>query len=216
MQRSTNAAPILFERYAHDPGGEPQCDGDHCRSRGRVLSAIGRSKTFLTDIACQLPPRAVEMPRALSASATARNVVAPAFWASLMIGRMFAACWSAPALIDATALSRASESLGLPRVTPRAFAAVGHFNPLILRPDWLRKKDLIVGSDSEELHIEVMHAELVLLGFPWGQLHCDTNQFIVATYQEPLASNRPISNGSLPRLTYGFENLGNPDFKCEP
>jgi hypothetical protein len=38
-----------------------------------------------------------------------------------MIGRMFAACWSALALIEATALSRALESLGLPRVTPARF-----------------------------------------------------------------------------------------------
>jgi hypothetical protein len=75
-----------------------------------------------------------------------------------------------------------------PQVSQATIVAVGHFNPLILRPDWLRKKDLIVGSDSEELHIEVMHAELVLLGFPWGRLHCDPNQFIVATYQEPLVT----------------------------
>jgi hypothetical protein len=32
-----------------------------------------------------------------------------------MIGKMFAACWSALALMDATALSRAAERLGLPR-----------------------------------------------------------------------------------------------------
>jgi hypothetical protein len=42
------------------------------------------------------------MPRALSASAKARNVVAPAFCASLMMGRTFAACWSALALMAVT------------------------------------------------------------------------------------------------------------------
>jgi hypothetical protein len=34
------------------------------------------------------------------------------------IGGMFAACWSALALIEATALSRALESLGLPKDHP--------------------------------------------------------------------------------------------------
>lgn len=55
-----------------------------------------------------------------------------------------------------------------PQVSSSAIAAVGHFNPLILRPDWLLKKGLIVGSDSEQLRVEVVHAELVLLQFPWG------------------------------------------------
>jgi hypothetical protein len=75
-----------------------------------------------------------------------------------------------------------------PQVSQVTIVAVGHFNPLILRPDWLRNKDLIIGSDSEQLHIEVMHAELVLLAFPWGRLHCDHNQFVVSTLQEPLVT----------------------------
>jgi hypothetical protein len=45
-----------------------------------------------------------------------------------------------------------------------------------------------VGSDSDQLQIEVMHAELVILGFPWGRLHCDHNQFVVSTFQEPLVT----------------------------
>ena len=46
---------------------------------------------FLTDVACQAPPRAVAIPRAFKAAATARNVFAPALCASLMTGRTFAA-----------------------------------------------------------------------------------------------------------------------------
>jgi hypothetical protein len=42
-------------------------------------------------MACQAPPRAVAIPRALKAAATARNVFAPALCASLMTGRTFAA-----------------------------------------------------------------------------------------------------------------------------
>ena len=76
----------------------------------------------ITDMACQLPPRAVEMPRASRASATARNVIAPAFWASLIMGNGQDVCG---VLICAgpdrghRALSRLGE-LGLPGVTTRA------------------------------------------------------------------------------------------------
>jgi hypothetical protein len=75
-----------------------------------------------------------------------------------------------------------------PQVSQVTIVAVGHFNPLILRPDWLRKKELMVGSDSEQLHIEVMHPELVLLRFPWGRLHCDHDQFVVSTSQDPVVT----------------------------
>jgi hypothetical protein len=70
-----------FEGEANEPDGkEGYNEGHHERSPAyEALRAMGRSKTFLTDMACQAPPRAVEMPRALRASARARNEVAPAF-----------------------------------------------------------------------------------------------------------------------------------------
>jgi hypothetical protein len=71
------------------------------------------------------------------------------------------------------------------QISQATLVALGHFNPLIFRPDWLREKELIVGTDSEELQIDVIHAELVMLRFPWGRLQCDHNQFLIATDQEP-------------------------------
>jgi hypothetical protein len=56
-----------------------------------IFSTYARSRMLLTDLACHRPPRAVAMPRAFSASAICRNVVAPAFWASRMMGRTLAA-----------------------------------------------------------------------------------------------------------------------------
>jgi hypothetical protein len=44
----------------------------------RVCSYV-RSRMFATDLAYHYPPRAVEMPRALSASAISLRVRAPAF-----------------------------------------------------------------------------------------------------------------------------------------
>ena len=46
---------------------------------------------FATDFACHCPPRAVATPRAFSAAAMSLRDVAPAFWASRMMGRTFAA-----------------------------------------------------------------------------------------------------------------------------
>jgi hypothetical protein len=55
-----------------------------------------------------------------------------------------------------------------PQVSSAAIVALGHFNPLILRPDWLKSKEIVVGSDYEALQVDFMHAEIVSLQFPWG------------------------------------------------
>jgi hypothetical protein len=112
-------------------GSSKKGPGDRKGTR-RIFSAYApcplpvsqaRSRTFATDFACHCPPRAVATPRAFRADAISLSVLAPAFCASRMIGRTFAANLSASAVTACTALLRATESLGLPRVTPRAFAA---------------------------------------------------------------------------------------------
>jgi hypothetical protein len=65
---------------------------------------------FATDWAYHCPPRAVAIPRALSASAISLKVRAPAFCASRMIGSTLATYLSASAF---TALLRAMWSRGL-------------------------------------------------------------------------------------------------------
>ena len=57
-----------------------------------------RSRTFATDLAYHCPPRAVATPRAFKADAISLRVVAPAFWASRMIGSTLAANLSASAV----------------------------------------------------------------------------------------------------------------------
>jgi TolB-like protein/class 3 adenylate cyclase len=66
---------------------------------------------------------AIDYLRALSAAAISLSVFAPAFCASLMIGSTLAANLSASADTASKAFLRATWSLGLPRVTPRALAA---------------------------------------------------------------------------------------------
>jgi hypothetical protein len=86
-------------------------------------SPQARSRMFATDFAYHCPPRAVATPRAFKADAISLRVAAPAFCASRMIGSTLAANLSASVVTASSALLRATESLGLPRVTPRAFAA---------------------------------------------------------------------------------------------
>lgn len=80
---------------------------------------------FATDRAYHWPPRAVAMPRAFGASAISRSVRAPAFCASRMIGSTLVAYPSASYFTASTALLLATLSLGLPRVTPRAWPLKG-------------------------------------------------------------------------------------------
>jgi hypothetical protein len=75
-----------------------------------------------------------------------------------------------------------------PQVSSAAIVALGHFNPLILRPDWLKSKEIVVGSDYEALQVDFMHAEIVSLQLPWGRMQCDRNQFMITTVQEPVVA----------------------------
>ena len=46
--------------------------------------------------------------------------------------------------------------------------ALGHFNPLIFRPEWPKDKEILIGNDYVNLAIDVVHAELVSFKVPWG------------------------------------------------
>jgi hypothetical protein len=60
-----------------------------------------RISKFRTVLECHAPPRAVRMPRALSAPARSRSVVSPDACMSRTIGSTLAANWSAPARLAA-------------------------------------------------------------------------------------------------------------------
>jgi hypothetical protein len=73
-----------------------------------------------------------------------------------------------------------------PQVSAASIVALGHFNPLIFRADWLRDKEILVGSDSENLKTSIVHPELVSYELPWGNFQTDRNQFTITTLREPL------------------------------
>ena len=88
------------------------------------------------------------IPRALSAVVYSLSVVAPAFWASLMIGRTLAANRSASAETASRAILRAIWSLGFPRVTPRAFAAARACRVRV------NQRALLLGESGKEVEDE--------------------------------------------------------------
>lgn len=72
-----------------------------------------------------------------------------------------------------------------PQISGSSIVALGHFNPLIFRPEWLRDKEIAVGSDFEGIKIDIVHSEVVILRLPWGLMQVDRDRFTIAATQEP-------------------------------
>jgi hypothetical protein len=73
-----------------------------------------------------------------------------------------------------------------PQVSVASIVALGHFNPLIFGPDWLKDKQIIVGNDFEKLKISIVHPDIVSYEIPWGSFQADRNNFTITTAREPL------------------------------
>jgi hypothetical protein len=73
-----------------------------------------------------------------------------------------------------------------PQISGASIVAFGNFNPLILRPDWLNRKEIVVGADYESILIEVIHPEIVAFRVSWGEMRVDRERFQIAAVQEPL------------------------------
>jgi hypothetical protein len=73
-----------------------------------------------------------------------------------------------------------------PQVSAAAIVALGHFNPLIFAPDWLKDKEIVVGNDFGKLKILIVHPDIVSYEMPWGTFQADRNNFSITTTREPL------------------------------
>jgi hypothetical protein len=73
-----------------------------------------------------------------------------------------------------------------PRISAGSIVALGHFNPLIFRPDWFRDQGIIIGSDYESVIIDVIHQDIVMFKVPWGKVQVDRERFSLISIQEPL------------------------------
>jgi hypothetical protein len=73
-----------------------------------------------------------------------------------------------------------------PQISSASIVALGHFNPLIFRSDWLKEKEIIVGNDFDNLKTTIVHPEIVSYQLPWGSFQTDRNMLFIITIREPL------------------------------
>ena len=80
-----------------------------------------------------------------------------------------------------------------PQVSAASIVALGHFNPLIFRPDWLKDKEILIGNDFENLKILIVHPDIVSYELPWGNFQADRENFTITATREPLMGiNRDV------------------------
>jgi hypothetical protein len=73
----------------------------------------------------------------------------------------------------------------LPQVSAFSIVALGNSNPVIFRPEWLRDKEILVGSDFDGVAVEIIVPEAASLRLPWGQLVVERGKFSIVAFQEP-------------------------------
>lgn len=86
------------------------------------------------------------------------------------------------------------------QISGMSIVLVGHFNPMIFRPEWLQEKELLVGSDFEGTSVEIVHPEVVSLKLGWGQLIVDRDRFQAIINQEPSIRVHDLVLGCFQRL----------------
>ena len=95
--------------------GSVQRSGNRLRVNVQLVDAENANhlwaRMLATDCAYHRPPRAVGIPRAFSTAAICRSVLAPAFWASRMMGSMFAAYLSASVELWVTCILKFAASV---------------------------------------------------------------------------------------------------------
>jgi len=63
---------------------------------------------------------------------------------------------------------------------------LGHFNPLIFRPEWFNKKGIIADVDMDAVEIGVIHPDLVTFSLnPWLDISVEKFKFLAQVRQEP-------------------------------
>lgn len=73
-----------------------------------------------------------------------------------------------------------------PEVSGTSVVMLGHFNPLIFRPEWFAKKEIITQADADAAEIGVVHPEIVAFGIkPWIKLSVEQQKFSAGVVQDP-------------------------------
>jgi hypothetical protein len=87
-----------------------------------------------------------------------------------------------------------------PQINGASIALLGHFNPIIFRPDWFRDKSILVGSDFDEVNIDIINPEIVQFRLSWLQITVTRDRFFVMVVQEPVIRIQDFFVSSFQRL----------------
>lgn len=63
---------------------------------------------------------------------------------------------------------------------------LGHFNPLIFRPEWFVSHGIISQGEGDEAKIGIIHPEIVMFDLPWLNFSVERERFRAVVNQEPI------------------------------
>jgi hypothetical protein len=66
-----------------------------------------------------------------------------------------------------------------------AFVMLGDFNPALIQPFWLAKKDLIRESEAQKTKVDLIHNELVRFDLGWAKVEVKPDRFEISTSSFP-------------------------------
>lgn len=66
-----------------------------------------------------------------------------------------------------------------------AIVLVGAFNPVIFRPDWFLKYDLLTELETDSTEVEVIHSEISIFSAPWFKLVVEPKRLTAIVTEEP-------------------------------
>ena len=66
-----------------------------------------------------------------------------------------------------------------------AIVILGDFNPAIIQPFWLAKKELIRESEATQAKVNLIHNELVMFDLGWAKFEVKPDRFEISTPSEP-------------------------------
>lgn len=72
-----------------------------------------------------------------------------------------------------------------PSDSKTSIVLAGSFNPLIFKPSWFAKNEIIGEEESENAEIEIIHSELVKFQLTWLSVVVEKSRFVAEVRQPP-------------------------------
>lgn len=72
-----------------------------------------------------------------------------------------------------------------PEIGDVSIVLIGNFNPVIFRPEWFEKYEILSSKDTEQTNITIIHKEICDFNNEWLKLQVQTNRFYAETSEYP-------------------------------